>query len=143
MNSWVRQLPAEYRRKVTNIDREFYGSVLGEWGCCRSTWRAWASCSADLEGLICAIADSRVLFLSQERERPLSDKEAGHILSQHRRVPNVVFVCVQATCLVARMGHLGKAAQGCAARRDNTKAEAKRLREEALAFHSAHMQGRG
>ena len=41
------------------------------------------------------------------------------------------------------MGHLGEAAQGCAARRDVAKAEAKRLREEAAAFHSAHMRGRG
>ena len=65
------------------------------------------------------------------------------ILSQHRRVLSVVFVRVQAACLVARMGHLGEAAQGCAARRDIAKAEAKRLREEAAAFHSAHMRGRG
>ena len=41
-----------------------------------------------------AIADSRALFLSRERGRPLSDKEAGLILCQHRRVLSVVFVRV-------------------------------------------------
>ena len=154
MNSRARQLPAEYKAKVANIDWEFHGTVPGEVGPLQERLEslgqllclcvgAFGDVSADLERLIGAIADSRALFLSRERGRPLSDREAGHILSQHRRVLSVVFVRVQATCLVARMGHLGEAAQGCAARRDVAKAEAKRLREEAFAFHSAHMRGRG
>ena len=153
MNRRARQLPAEYKLKVAKVDREFHGSVPGEVGPLQERLEslgellclcvgAFGDISADLERLIGAIAESRALFLSRERGRPLSDK-AGLILCQHRRVLSVVFVRVQAACLVARMGHLGEAAQGCAARRDVAKAEAKRLREEAAAFHSAHMRGRG
>ena len=49
----------------------------------------------------------------------------------------------QAACMVARMGHLGQAAIECAGRRRVAMADGERLRQEAAAFHSAHIRGRG
>ena len=46
----------------------------------------------------------------------------------------------QASCLLARMGHLG--AKGCEARRRLGMAEEERARKEAEAFFAAHLIGR-
>ena len=85
--------------------------------------------------LITAMADSRALFFSREAGRPLSEKETGHILGQYRRALSVTFVCCQAACLVARMGHLGETAKECAGRRRVAMQEGERMREEAAAFY--------
>ena len=75
MNRRARQLPAEYKLKVKKIDQEFHGSVPGEVGPLQERLEslgellcicvgAFGDICADLERLICAIADSRALFLS-------------------------------------------------------------------------------
>ena len=96
-----------------------------------------------MDRLIRALAESRALYLSREAGRPLSDKETGYILGQYRRVLLVTFVRCQAACLVARMGHLGEAAKECAGRRRAAMEEGERMRQEAAAFFSAHVRGRG
>ena len=53
------------------------------------------------------------------------------------------FVRSQAACLVARVGHLGQAAMECAGRRRVAMAERVRMRQEAAAYHAAHIRGRG
>ena len=85
---------------------------------------------------------ARALFLSREAGRPLSDRETGHILGQYRRVLSVTFVRSQAACLVDRMGHHGEGARECAARRRVAMGEGERMRQEAAAFHTAHIRGR-
>ena len=104
---------------------------------------AFGDCSTDMEMLIRALAQSRALFLSRETGRPLSDIETGHILGQYRRVLSVTFVRSQAACLVTRFGHLGQAARECAGRRRVAMADGERMRQEAAAFHTAHIRGRG
>ena len=96
-----------------------------------------------MDRLIRGLAESRALFLSREAGRPLSDRETGHILGQYRRVLSATFVRCQAACMVARMGHLGEAAKECAGRRRMAMVEGERMRQEAAAFHSAHIRGRG
>jgi hypothetical protein len=104
---------------------------------------AFGDISCDLDRLIRALAESRALYLSRETGRPLSERETGHILGQYRRVLSVTFVRCQAACLVARMGHLGQAARECAGRRKVAMQEGERMRQEAAAFHQAHIRGRG
>ena len=104
---------------------------------------AFGDISSDLDRVIRALAESRALYLSREAGRPLSEREAGLILSQYRRVLSVVFVRSQAACMVARMGHLGEAARGCAERRREAMREGERMRLEAAAYHSAHVWGWG
>ena len=104
---------------------------------------AFGDISTDLDRLIRALAESRALYLSREAGRPLSDRESGHILGQYRRVLSVSFVRSQAACLVARVGHLGQQARECAGRRTMAMAEGVRMRQEAAAYHAAHIRGRG
>ena len=160
MDRRARLLPGEYRRKVAEVDREYYGTVRGQAGPLQARLEqlaggggledllglcvgAFGDCSTDMDRLIRALAQSRALFLSRETGRPLSDSETGHILGQYRRVLSVTFVRSQAACLVARMGHLGQAARECAGRRRVAMADGERMRQEAAAFHTAHIRGRG
>ena len=104
---------------------------------------AFGDISTKLERLIKALAESRALYLSREAGRPLSDREAGLILGQYRRVLSVCFVRSNAACLVARMGHLGESARECAGRRRVAMAEGVRMSQEAAAYHAAHIRGKG
>ena len=161
MDRRARLLPAEYRKKVADVDREYYGTVAGQVGPLQARLEelagggglkedllglcvgAFGDISTDLDRLIKALAESRALYLSREAGRPLSDNESGHILGQYRRVLSVTFVRSQAACLVARVGHLGQAARECAGRRRVAMAEGVRMRQEAVAYHAAHIRGRG
>ena len=119
------------------LEQDLLGLCVGAFGDCR------LQCSTDMDRLIRGLAESRALFLSREAGRPLSDRETGHILGQYRRVLSATFVRCQAACMVARMGHLGEAAKECAGRRRMAMVEGERMRQEAAAFHSAHIRGRG
>ena len=55
----------------------------------------------------------------------------------------MTFVRSQAACLVARVGYLGQAARECAGRRRVAMTERVRMRQEAAAYHTAHIRGRG
>ena len=159
MDRRARALPAEYKKKVADIDQEYHGTVRGQVGplqarleeLCGGSLKyllglcvgAFGDISCDLDQLIRALAESRALFLAREAGRPLSDREAGFILGQYRRVLSVTFVRSNAACLVARMGHLGEAARECAGRRRLAMAEGVRMRQEAAAYHAAHIRGRG
>ena len=48
------------------------------------------------------------------------------ILGQYRRLMSCLFIRSQASCLLARMGHLEEGAKGCAARRKVPMAEEQR-----------------
>ena len=63
-------------------------------------------------------------------------------MGQFRRVLLRSFLRSQAACLVARVGHLGQAARECAGRRRVAMAEGVRMRQEAAAYHAAHIRGR-
>ena len=104
---------------------------------------AFGEVSEDLERMIKAMAESRALFLSRETGQPVSELKAGWILGQHRRRLSCLFVRSQASCLLARMRHLGEGAKGCAARRKVAMVEEERMRKEAEAFFAAHIRGRG
>ena len=159
MNRRARLLPGEYKKKVADVDREYYGTVPGQVGPLQARLEelcggggiqdllglcvgAFGDISSDLDRVIRAVAESRALYLSREAGRPLSDRESGMILNQYRRVLSVTFVRSQAACLVARMGHLGETARECAGRRRMAMQEGERMREEAAAYYSAHIRGR-
>ena len=160
MDRRARLLPADYKKKVADVDREYYGTVAGQVGPLQARLEelagggglkdllglcvgAFGDISTDLDRLIRALAESRALYLSREAGRPLSDRESGHILGQYRRDLSVSFLRSQAACLVARVGHLGQAARECAGRRTVAMAEGVRMRQEAAAYHAAHIRGRG
>ena len=129
---------------MADVDQEYYGTVRGQVGPLQARLEemcggsvqdllglcvgAFGDISSDLDRLIRALAESRALYLSREAGRPLSDREAGLILGQYRRVLSVNFVRSNAACLVARMGHLGESARECAGRRRLAMAEGERMR---------------
>ena len=104
---------------------------------------AFGEVSEDLERTIKALAEARALFISRETGVPVSDAKAGWILGQYRRLLSCLFVRSQASCLLARMGHLGEGAKEFAARRRVAMAEEERMRKEGEAFYAAHIRGRG
>ena len=66
----------------------------------------WGDVSMDLDRIIRAVAEARVLHLARETGRPITDAWMGQVLGQHRRSLSSAFVRAQAACLVSRMGHL-------------------------------------
>ena len=79
---------------------------------------AFGEVSADMDRVVSALADSRVLFLSRESGKPVTDGWRSVILGQHRRFFPVLFVKIQAACLAARMGHLGEGTRQADGRRN-------------------------
>ena len=150
----ARGLPALYRAKLTTIDRWYYGTVDGEVGPCQERLESlgdllqvvvgyWGEVSTDLERIIRAVAEARVLHLARETGRPITDAWMGQVLGQHRRSLSAAFVRAQAACLVSRMGHLGVGAREAAARRKVAVEQELRLRREEEAYFAAHVRGRG
>ena len=150
----ARGLPADYKRKLAAIDSQYYHTAVGATGPLVQRLEsmgellclvvgAFGEVSEDLERTIKAIAESRALYLSRESGQPVSEARAGWILGQYRRLLSCLFIRSQASCLLARMGHLGEGAKECAARRRVAMAEEERMRKEGEAFFSAHIRGRG
>ena len=64
--------------------------------------------SSELDRVVTAMAESRVLYLSRESGKPVRDGCRSAVLAQYRR---------QAACLTARLGNLGEGAKQAAGRR--------------------------
>ena len=79
---------------------------------------AFGEASTDMDRMIQGIAESRVLYLSRQELRPVTDSWNGQVLSQHRRYFFALSIWCQASCLVSRMGHLGEGDNEAAARRN-------------------------
>ena len=153
-NRRARKLPAEYRSKLAHLDSTYLGTRQGDMGPCVARLEtlggilelvvgAFGEASSDLDRTIKALAESRVLFLSRESGRPVTDGWRSVVLGQYRRHFSVLFVRVQATCLTARMGHLGAEARQGAGRRRDLMALEERSRREAEAHFAAYVRGRG
>ena len=78
---------------------------------------AFGEASADLDRVVTALAESRVLYLSRESGKPVTDGWRSVVLGQQRRYFSVLFVKIQSACLKARLGHLGEGARQAACRR--------------------------
>ena len=89
------------------------------------------------------MAESRVLYLSRESGKPITDGWRSVILAQYRRYFSVLFVRVQAACLTSRLGHLGEGARQAARRRVDLMDQEERARREAEAYFMAYVGGQG
>ena len=103
---------------------------------------AFGEASTDLERVIVAMAESRVLYLSRETGRPVTDGWRSVVVGQYRRHFSVLFVKVQAACLLSRLGHLGQRGREAAGRRRDLMVQEERARLEAVAHHAAYVRGR-
>ena len=67
---------------------------------------AYGEASWELDRVVTAMAESRVLYLSRESGKPVRDGWRSAVLARYRR---------QAACLTARLGNLGEGASqaGC------------------------------
>ena len=103
---------------------------------------AFGEASTDLDRTITALAESRVLFLSRESGKPITDGWRSIVPGQYHRYFSAPFVRAQAACLTARVGHLGEGAQEVAGRRRDIMVQEERSRREAEAYHAAYVRGR-
>ena len=153
-NRRARRLPAEYRAKLAAIDSVYNGTGAGEVGPCVARLEthgdilelvvgAFGEVSSDLDRVISALAESRVLYLARESGRLVTDGWRSVVLGQYRRHFSTLFVKAQAACLTARLGHLGIGAREVAGRRHDMMAQEERARREAEAYHAAYVRGRG
>ena len=69
---------------------------------------AFGEASSELDRVVTAMAESRVLYLSRESGKPVRDGWRSAVLARYRR---------QAACLTARLGNLGEGARQAAGRR--------------------------
>ena len=99
--------------------------------------------STDLHVLLKRLAEARANNVARAMGRPTSVSEAGMILAQYRRVLACTFVRAQASCLLARLGHMDEGARQAATRRQVTLREEDLSRREAQAFFQANVRGRG
>ena len=154
VNRRARLIPGEYRLKLNRIDQAYNGTRPGDIGPCvarLSTFGdilelvvgAFGEVSADMDRVVTALAESRVLFLSRESGKPVTDGWRSVILGQIRRFFSVLFVKIQASCLEARMGHLGEGTRRAAGRRNDLMVQEESSRREAEAYFSAYVRGRG
>ena len=104
---------------------------------------AFGEASADLDRVVTALAESRVLYLSRESGKPVTDGWRSVMLGQHRRYFSALFVKIQTACLTARLDHLGEGARQADGRRGDLMAQEQSARKEAEAFFSAYDRGRG
>ena len=104
---------------------------------------AFGEVSSDLDRVVTALAESRVLFLSRESGKPATDGWRSVVLAQYRRYFSCLFVRVQAACLCARLGHLGEGARQMADRRRDLMEQELRARREPEAYFLAYVRGRG
>ena len=150
----ARGLPALYRGKLRAIDQKYNGTAVGAVGPCEARLAglgvllqvvvgAFGDVSTDLERIIRGIAESRVLYLSRESGRPVTDSWTGQVLGAHRRFFSAQFVRSQAHCLVSRMGHLGEEARDRAGQRQVSMAQEERARRGDEAHFAAYVRGRG
>ena len=94
---------------------------------------AFGEVSADLDRVVTALAESRVLYLSRESGKPVTEGWRSVILGQYRRHFSVLFVKVQAACLTSRLGHLGLGARQAAGSRRDLMLQERRSEREAQA----------
>ena len=143
----------EYRLKLRRIDEVYNGTGAGEIGPCVARLDtmgdilelvvgAFGEASTDLERVMVAMAESRVLYLSRETGRPVTDGWRSVVVGQYRRHFSVLFVKVQAACLLSRLGHLGQRGREAAGRRREMMVQEERARLEAVAHHAAYVRGR-
>ena len=154
VNRRARLLPAEYKHKLSQIDQIYHGTRRGDIGPCVAKFLTFGSmlelvvgafgeASADLDRVVTALAESRVLYLSRESGKPVTDGWRSVVLSSYRRYFSVLFVKVQQVCLTNRLGHLGEATRQAAGRRSDLMAQEASSRKEAEAYFSAYVRGRG
>ena len=154
VNRRARALPAEYRKKLGVLDASFSGTRPGEVGPCVARLEslgsilelvvgAFGEVSSDLDRTVTALAESRVMYLSRESGKPMTEGWRSVVLGQYRRHFSVLFVKVQAACLTARLGHLGAGGRQAAGRRRDLMLQERRSRREAEAYFSAYVRGRG
>ena len=98
--------------------------------------------SQDLHDLIIYMADSRAQYLAQSAGKPLSVTDRSLILASFRRRLSVVGIRGQASCLLARIGHLSDNAAEAAQRRNKVMGAHEVEKREMQAHFSAYIRGK-
>ena len=150
----ARMLQREYKNKLAALDIKYHGVDRGEIGPLVNRLNSWGELqglvvgqfgegSQHLHQLLKRLAEAKVLNGARANGQIPSDSDVGVTLSHYRRVLSTVAVRAQASCLLARLGHLGGGARDAANRRNLAVRREAALREEARSFFQAHVRGRG
>ena len=111
---------------------DLIGLVVGQYG----------EGSQGLQNLVSYMAESRAKFICHARGKPLSTQETSSLLASYRRRLSVVAIRAQARCLLARVGHLGPAAEQAAQRRAKVRGNEDLQRREMQANFEAYVRGK-
>ena len=98
---------------------------------------AFGEASCDLDRVITALAESTDFYLSQVIGKLVTDGWRSVIVAQNWRYFSLIFVRVQAACLISRLGHLCEGAIQAVRRRIDLmdqEDEEERARREAEAY---------
>lgn len=122
-------LPADYRRKARNADKESreikgdargpveqkleeYGDLLG------LVFGAWGEASEGIHSLIQTLSLPRLNSLLRPRGKAASNQELAHITSQIRRRLSQVVIKSQVDCRLSRLHQIGSGSRGMIKRRE-------------------------
>ena len=103
----------------------------------------WADGSRDLHSLIKLLGEQRVIAQARARGRPASNRELGIVTSQIRRVLSTSFIRAQSSCMLSRVGYLGRGGASAGERRNLMMRKEESYRKEREANYLAHVRGRG
>ena len=101
----------------------------------------WADGSRDLHSLISLLGEQRVTARAQGR--PASNRDLGIATSQIRRMLSTSFIRAQSSCMLSRVGFLGKGGAAAGERRSLMMRKEESYHKEQEANYLAHVRGRG
>ena len=153
VNIRAKGLQREYTRKAQEIDRKYCGTERDMVGPLESHLHDFGDLlglvvgqygegSQGLHDLLGHIVSSRAEYVSRSRGSPLSAYEHSCILGGYRRRLSVTAVRCQAKCLLARLGHLGPAADQAAQRRAQIRVSEQAQRTVLRANFEAYVRGK-
>ena len=103
----------------------------------------WADGSRDLHSLIRLLGEQRVTARARAQGRPASNRDLGIATSQIRRMLSTSFIRAQSSCMLSRVGFLGKGGAAAGERRSLMMRKEESYRKEQEANYLAHVRGRG
>ena len=148
-----KSLQNEFTRKCQNIDQKYCGTNKGEVGPLEQHLHQFGDLiglvvgqygegSQGLHNLVSYMAESIAKFICHARGNSLSAQETSFLLASYRRRLSVVAIRVQVRCLLARVGHLGPAAEQTAQRRAKVRGDEDLQRREMQANFEAYVWGK-
>lgn len=146
-------LPAEYRKKARDCDRQYVGTPDGLQGPVESAllnhedlfcwvFGRFGEAAPHVHSMVQSLAEARVSSVARATGQQWTEAELGMAVTQIRRNLSVVAVRSQSDCLLSRMMLVGPGVNKAASRRHLAVAQEERMRRDRAVHFLARVTGR-